>query len=126
MVGFVDETIAGGELQVVKDHLSRCEECETAVDDLRAFKEQIAPELERAGRPSQMGAATESRWRSFIATMAIAMAIASMASSRPKSRALVFGSALAILLLSIGWLGRQALQGLKSKPEVAVTALSPG
>src|SRR5262245_25674153 len=121
MVGFVDETIAGGELQVIKDHLARCEECETAVDDLRAFEEQIAPELERAGRPSPMGAATESRWRRFIATIAIAMA-----SYRPKSRALVFGSALAILLLSIGWLGRQALQGLKSKPEVAVTALTPG
>ena len=117
MVGFVDETIGGGELQVVKEHLARCEGCETAVDDLRVFKEQIGPELERAGRPTPTVAATESRWRRFIAAVA---------SSRPKSPALVFGSALAILLLAVGWLGRQALPGMKSEPEVAVTAPSPG
>src|SRR5262245_44339361 len=117
MVGFVDETIAGGELQVVEEHLARCEGCETAVDDLRVFKEQITPELERATRPAPMGAAPESRWRRFIAAMA---------SYRPKSPALVFGSALAILLLTIGWLAWQALPGMKSKPEIAVTAPSPG
>jgi hypothetical protein len=117
MVGFVDETIAGGELQVVKEHLALCEACETAVDDLRDFKEQITPELERAGRPTPTGAATESRWSRFIAAMA---------SSRPKSPALVFGSALAILLLTISWLAWQALPGMKSKPEIAVTAPSPG
>jgi hypothetical protein len=116
MACFVDETIADGKLRVVKEHLAWCEECETAVDDLRAFKEQIAPELERAGRPSPMGAATESRWLRLIAAMA---------PSRPKSPALVFGSALAILLLAVGWLAWQALPGMKSKPEVAVTAPSP-
>src|SRR4030095_7950814 len=62
MVGFVDETLAVRELQVVKEHLARCEGCETAVDDLRIFKEQITPELERAGRHAPMGAETESRW----------------------------------------------------------------
>jgi anti-sigma factor RsiW len=116
MADFVDETIAIGKLQVVKEHLAWCEECETAVDDLRAFKEQIAPELEREGRLSPVGAATESRWRRLIAAMV---------SFRPKSPALVFGSALAILLLVVGWLGWQALPGMKSKPEVAVTAPSP-
>jgi hypothetical protein len=62
-----------------------------------------------------MGAATESRWRRLIAAMA---------PSRPKSPALVFGSALAILLLAVGWLAWQALPGMKSKPEVSVTAPS--
>jgi predicted anti-sigma-YlaC factor YlaD len=117
MAGFVDETIANGKLQVVKEHLAWCEKCETAIDDLRAFKEQIAPELEREGRLSPMGAATESRWHRLIAAMA---------SFRTKSPALVFGSALAILLLAVGWLGWQALSGMKSRPEVAVTAPSPG
>jgi predicted anti-sigma-YlaC factor YlaD len=116
MAGFVDETVANGNLQVVKEHLAWCEECETAADDLRAFKEQVTPELEREGRLSPMGAATENRWHRLIAAMA---------SFRPKSPALVFGSALAILLLAVGWLGWQALRGMKSKPEVAVTAPSP-
>jgi hypothetical protein len=116
IAGFVDETVANGKLQVVKEHLAWCEECETAADDLRAFKEQVTPELEREGRLSPMGAATENRWHRLIAAMA---------SFRPKSPALVFGSALAILLLAVGWLGWQALRGMKSKPEVAVTAPSP-
>src|SRR5262249_2705371 len=116
MAGFVDETIANGELQVVKEHLAWCEECETAVDDLRAFKEQVALELEREGRLSPMGAATESRWHRLVAAMA---------SFRPKSPALVFGSALAILLLAVSWLGWQALRGMKAKPEGAVTSPSP-
>lgn len=116
VAGFVDETIAGGKLRAVKEHLAWCEECEAAVDDLRAFKEQVAPELEREGRRSPTGAATDSRWRHLITAMA---------SFRPKSPALVFGSALAILLLAVGWLGWQALRGMKSKPEVAVIAPSP-
>jgi anti-sigma factor RsiW len=116
VAGFVDKTIADGKLQVVKEHLAWCEECETAVDDLRAFKEQITPELEREGRLSPTDAATESRWRRLIAAMA---------SFRPKSPALVFGSALAILLLAVGWLGWEALLGMKIKPEVAVTSPSP-
>ena len=117
LAGFVDETIANEKLEVVKKHLAWCGECETAVDDLRAFKEQVAPELERAGRPSPTGAQTESRWRRLIAAMA---------SSMPKSPALVFGSTLAILLLAIGWLALQGLPGMKSKPEVAITSPSPG
>ena len=116
MASFADAAVAAEELQVVKDHLAWCEECETAVDDLRAFKEQVALELEREGRLSPMGAATESRWHRLVAAMA---------SFRPKSPALVFGSALAILLLAVSWLGWQALRGMKAKPEVAVTSPSP-
>ncbi len=118
LAGFVDETIANGRLQAVKEHLAWCEECETAVDDLRAFKEQVAPELERPqlkreDRQSAKRAATD-------------RLIAAMASLWPKSPARVFASALAILLLAVGWLGWQALRGMRSKqPEVAETMLLP-
>jgi hypothetical protein len=117
MAGFVDETLAGEELQVVIDHLAWCEECETAVVDLRAFKDQVAPELERENRLSPMGVATEGRWRRLVAAMA---------SFWPKSPAPVFGSALAILLLAAaGSLGWRALQESKAGPKVAMTAPAP-
>lgn len=115
MAGFVDETIV--ELQVVEEHLAWCEECETAVADLRAFKEQIAPELEQEGTLAPIRGATESRWDRLLAAM-IAF--------QPKSAVLVFGSALAILLMTIGWLASLALPGMKNKTEVAVIPASPG
>ena len=117
VAGFVDETIAGSKLQEVNEHLAWCEECEATVDDLRAFKEQVTPELEHQGRLSPpMAAATDSRWRRLISAVA---------SFRPKSPALVFGSALAVLLVVVGWLAWQALPGMKIKPEVAGRAPSP-
>jgi predicted anti-sigma-YlaC factor YlaD len=117
MAGFIDEAVAAEDLQVVKDHLAWCEECETAVDDLRAFKDQVAPELERENRPPPMGAAAEGRWRRLVAVMA---------SFRPKSPAPVFGSALAIILLAAaGSLGWRALQGSRARLEVVVTAPTP-
>ena len=117
MAGFVDEALAGEELQGVKDHLAWCEECETSVDDIRAFKDQVAPELERGNRLSKTGAATEGRWRRMVVAMA---------SFWPKSSAPVFGSALAILLLAAaGWLAWRALQGSRAKPEVVATAPTP-
>jgi len=112
MAGFVDEAVAAEELLVAKDHLAWCKECETAVDDLRAFKDQVTPEFERENRLSPMGVATEGRWRRMVAAMA---------SSWPKSPAPLFGSALAILLLAAaGALGWRALQGSREKPEVVV------
>jgi hypothetical protein len=121
MARFVDRTAASEELQAVKDHLTWCEECETAVDDLRAFKDQVMPELERENRLPPMDIATEGRWHRLVAAMS---------SFWPKSPALVFGSALATLLLAaVGWLGWQrwqALQETKARLEVVETAPSPG
>jgi hypothetical protein len=115
LAGFVDRAIAGVELQVVKDHLTCCEECKTEVDDLRAFNDQAAPELERENRPSPVGEAIERGWRRWVAALT---------SFRLKS--LVFGSALALLLLAVaGWLAWLALLEMKGKPKVVVTAPSP-
>jgi hypothetical protein len=115
MAGFVDGAIAGEELQVVKNHLTWCEECETSVDDLRAFKDQVAPELVREDRLSAMGAATESRWHRLAAALPFF-----------QPRSLVFGSALAALLLAVsGWLVWQALPKRESKQTVTTASPSP-
>jgi hypothetical protein len=112
IVGAVDATLTGEELQIVKDHLACCQQCVLAVDDLRAFKDQIEPELDRHDQPSSVSVTNEKgrqRWVLFW----------------PKS--LVFGSALAALLLAVsGLMVWQARTGTKEEPRTAVTTPSPG
>jgi hypothetical protein len=43
---YVDKNLPSEELQMVADHLTICEQCALAVDDLHAFRDQIAPSLE--------------------------------------------------------------------------------
>jgi hypothetical protein len=113
VASFVDGTIWREELQVVRDHLTWCEECETAVDDLRAFRGHVAAELASKDRQSRTGVATESRWHRLVAALS---------SIWPKS--LVFGSAVATLLLAAsGWLVWQALR--ETKGGIIVTTPSP-
>ena len=61
---YVDKNLSGEALQVVTDHLGNCEQCALAVEDLRAFRNEIAPSLDREYRPaSTVPASTESSWR---------------------------------------------------------------
>ena len=114
LTGLIDGSIANKELRGLEEHVSWCEECEAAVDDLRAFKDQIAPELGRRDQRLPVGVASEGRWQRLMAAL------------RPKSPVLVFGACLAMLLLAVGWLSWRALPGMRVKPEVAMTSPSPG
>ena len=49
---YVDRDLSGEALQIVTDHLSHCHECLLAVTDLRAFRNEIAPSLDREYRPA--------------------------------------------------------------------------
>ena len=60
---YVDKNLSGEVLQVVTDHLGNCEQCALAVEDLRAFRNEIAPSLDREYRPVEVAAATKSSWR---------------------------------------------------------------
>lgn len=60
---YVDKNLAGEDLQAVTDHLSGCEQCVFAVEDLRAFRNQIAPSLDREYGPTPVVTATHSSWR---------------------------------------------------------------
>jgi hypothetical protein len=42
LAAIAEERLANEELQTAKDHLSWCQECKTAVYDLRYFKDQVA------------------------------------------------------------------------------------
>lgn len=48
---YVDKNLTGDALQLVQDHLSNCDPCTFAVADLRAFRNEIAPSLDREYRP---------------------------------------------------------------------------
>ena len=61
---YVDQNLSGEALQVVDDHLSGCEQCAVAVADLRAFRNEIAPSLERRYGPAPVGG-----WRQRFASL---------------------------------------------------------
>jgi hypothetical protein len=64
---YVDKNLAGDELQFVTDHLSSCEQCAFAVDDLRVFRNQIAPSLDREYGPTHVVPVVhETWWRRFV------------------------------------------------------------
>jgi len=108
---YVDETLAGEELRVVKDHLTCCEQCAMAVDDLRAFRNQVMPGLDREYRQPTAPAITENRWHRFVADMR---------ARSPRPSAMVVGSALAaLLMIAAGWLIWQAMERKGKNPKMA-------
>lgn len=115
--GYVDGALAGGELQAVKDHLTSCQQCVMTANDLRGFRDQVAPELDREYQPSAIRTAPENRWHRFVTTMS---------SLLPKPPAFVLGSALtALLLIAVGWMIWQALEPKEKKSAITQTTPSP-
>jgi putative zinc finger protein len=114
---YVDDVLAGEELQVVRDHLSGCEQCVMAVDDLRAFRNRITPGLDREYQPPHAPDTTENRWRRFVAAMT---------SLLPRSPALVVGSALAaLLMIAAGLPLLRAIERNGKDPKIAQSPPSP-
>src|SRR5262249_24438010 len=94
----------------VSDHLSVCEECRLKVEETVDYEATYL-----ALKSGVLD--TESRWRRLVAAIP---------SFWPRSSTLIFGSALATLLLAAGWLGWRALHRMKEAPKVAMTMPSPG
>ncbi len=113
---YVDRTSTGEELQTVKDHLTACLQCDMAINDLRAFKNQVAPTLNREYHPNHVRM-TRENWMNRLHALL----------PGPLARApLAFSSALAVLLLMvIGWLVWQAQQRKDTKPEVVIVTPTP-
>jgi hypothetical protein len=114
---YVDDELGVEERQLVEDHLTGCEQCDLSVNDLRAFKDQVASELDREYQPSPVRAGAGSRWQSFIAMLP---------SFLPRSPDFLIGSAVAALVLALSfWMVWQALQMNETKQEIVVTNPSP-
>jgi hypothetical protein len=63
---YVDGLLTGEERRVVEDHLASCARCAPLTDDLRAFRNEIAPELDREYRP-RAAEPPHAGWRDRIA-----------------------------------------------------------
>jgi predicted anti-sigma-YlaC factor YlaD len=107
--GYLDGTLAGEELQMLVDHLTSCEQCVLAIDDLNAFRDQIAPSLEHEYHPTPAKSPTEGWWRRTVVVLASLF--------RP-SVGLAFGAAVTVLLVAVtGWLIWRSLREREPKQE---------
>ena len=104
MALYVDHDLSGESLQAASAHLFACEECALSVDDLRAFREQVAPSLGRELRPAPVDvpaptpapAPAAGWWRRAVASFNLPFRVSPLPA---------FGAALAALLLVLGgWL----------------------
>jgi hypothetical protein len=112
MAEYVDGQRSGDTLQMIEDHLHSCEHCVIAVDDLRTFRNQIAPSLDREYHPASVPAPTEGWWRRRVASVPVLF----QAFPTP-----AFGAALALLLLAvIGWLILRRQWESSTKQEIVV------
>lgn len=111
--GYVDGTLEGEELQLLVDHLTNCEQCDLAVDDLNAFRARIAPSLEREYHPAPVKSPTEGWWRRTVDVLASLF--------RPPS-GLAFGAALTVVLVALaGWLIWRSLREEEPKQEIVAS-----
>lgn len=110
---YVDKRLFGEEIQSTEDHLSHCEQCIFAVDDLRAFRNEISTSLEHEYSPAPVIATSESWFSSFSKLFR-------------GSPAPAFGAALAILLLAVtGWVVLRAVRERVSEQEMVVSTTPP-
>lgn len=92
--GYVDQHLSGEALQFVNDHLAGCEHCVLAVADLRAFRNEIAPLLDREYGPTTAPAVVKTGWREKFASLFKVAPVPAFG-----------GAALAMLLLAaIAWI----------------------
>ena len=117
--GYVDGTLSGEGLQLVSDHLSSCEHCALSVEDLRAFRDQVAPLLEHEYQPASVHSSpavhtsNEGRWRGAFGSLSAFFRV---------SPGPAFGAALAVILLAVfGWLIWRATREREPRQEVVVS-----
>lgn len=113
VAGFIDETLSADDSLIVSDHLTRCDRCTLAVDDLRAFKKQFAGSLHDEYRPASVQPSSSRKPR---------FKLDGLRSFFRRSPALAFGVSLALLLLvATSWfLWNAAKNERNPKPEIAV------
>ena len=107
---YVDRSLSSEELQVFSDHLTHCEQCVSAVDDLREFRNEIAPSLDRDYAPATVSSPAESAWRRRLRSLAAPFRVSPVPAFG--------GAALAILLLAVvAWVVFRTPQ--QSEPQIA-------
>ena len=111
---YVDRDLSGEALQMAEDHLSHCHECVLAVADLRAFRNEIAPSIDREYRPATVPVEeVKRRGRGFFGFLTAPFRVAPAPAFA--------GAALALLVLvTIAWLVWRNTQQ-QPEPQIAET-----
>jgi hypothetical protein len=106
---YVDKNLSGETLQTVTDHLTVCEQCLLAVEDVRAFRNEIAPSLDREYQPAAVPpSTTKESWLTKFGSLFRVSPIPAFG-----------GAALAVLLLAlVAWLVWRTPK--QSEPQIAV------
>ncbi|HEX6648676.1 MAG TPA: hypothetical protein VF075_04035 [Pyrinomonadaceae bacterium] len=105
---YVDRSLSGEALQMVGDHLASCDSCAFAVAELRAFRNQIAPSLDREYSPATVAVTTKETWRSRFPSLFRVSPVPAFG-----------GAAFAVLLVAlVAWLAWRTPR--QTGPEVAV------
>ena len=114
--GYVDGLLTGDERQMVFDHLVACARCAMVVDDLRAFRNEIAQALDREYLPGKTAAASTG-WMGRI--------VAALPAPSFKIPSWVYAAATVLLILAVaGWIAwRAALK--QTPPQIAITSPTP-
>ena len=105
---YVDKNLSGESLQVVTDHLAGCEPCALAVVDLQAFRNEIAPSLDREYSPTRSTVTPKDSWRTRFASFFRVSPVPAFG-----------GAALAVLVLAlVAWLAWRKTD--ERQPQIAV------
>jgi hypothetical protein len=117
MAEYVDGVLTSEELHLVEDHLASCGPCELAINDLRIFRDEVAPQLDREYQPAHGHTTPESWWRHLVSFLP---------SPFSKSPILAFSSVIVLLLLTTtGWLIWRRAKETANRPELVVAIPSP-
>jgi hypothetical protein len=116
---YVDSLLNGEERRMIEDHLASCAQCALLTADLRAFRNEIAPELDREYHPqveSKGVAAMRAGWRDR-------MAAALPAPFREVPR-WVYAAPALLLLAAAGWMAWRATSK-QTQPQIVHTSPTP-
>jgi anti-sigma factor RsiW len=112
IAAYVDRHLTGEELRMVDDHLSHCEECIIVVTDMRMFRNEIAPSLDREYVPATVASPAHIPSRGWLASL--------LGPFRLFPVPAFGGAALAIIVLAVvAWLVWRKPQ--EPEPQIAVT-----
>ena len=114
---YVDRHLSGEKLHAVDDHLTHCEECVFAVNDLREFRNEIAPSLDRDYEPTTVPSTVQSSRQRGLAAFVARLRTSLVA-------AFGFAGVAMLLLAVIAWFVWRTPQEREEQIAVAPSPLS--
>ncbi len=118
---YVDGVLTGEERRMIEDHLASCARCAPLVDDLRAFRNEVAPELSREYHPAAPAPAANLPGRPGLRDRIKAV----LPSPLFKIPIWVYAAAPVLLLLAVaGWVAWRATSK-QTPPQIVHTSPTP-